>query len=167
MRPLPIPLRDHDCIENSAYDEWANEIVCGICNAVLAAPFRVIVCGSRYWTEPEPIRNVIRWVATNGRSSVVIHGGAPGADTLAGFIAQSEGLNVLTFPADWERWGKRAGPIRNTQMLASGRPEMVFGFTNDLTQSRGTADMLRKAAAARIPAYVINDQNHATAVMNC
>lgn len=39
----------------------------------------------------------------------------------------------------------RAGPIRNKQMLLEERPDKVVAFHNDLSKSRGTADMLRQA----------------------
>ncbi len=50
-------------------------------------------------------------------------GGARGADRLARVWAQLGGIEVETHPAQWERDGKAAGPIRNRAMLVNGRPD--------------------------------------------
>lgn len=64
-------------------------------------------------------------------------------------------MNVEKYPADWEKYGKVAGPIRNQQMLDEGKPDVVYAFTDDLSNSRGTADMCRRANKAGVPVYVI------------
>lgn len=53
----------------------------------------------------------------------------------------------LNYPADWEKHGRAAGPIRNEKMLIVGTPDMVLAFPG----GRGTADMIRKAEAAGLP----------------
>ena len=50
-------------------------------------------------------------------------------------------IPAVAFPADWQKHGKRAGPIRNALMLAEGKPDLVIGFAG----GKGTDDMLRKA----------------------
>jgi len=49
---------------------------------------------------------------------LVVHGGARGADTLAGIYADKHGCEVKLFPADWENEGQAAGPLRNKRMVA-------------------------------------------------
>ena len=105
-------------------------------------PIRVLVCGSRDWRDEEWIRRVLSLLAPG---SVVIHGGARGADSIAGRIAKELGLEVEVYPADWTKYGRGAGPRRNEEMLREGRPEWVYAF--DLG-TPGTADMLRRAKAA-------------------
>lgn len=62
----------------------------------------------------------------------------------------------LTFRADWKLHGEGAGPRRNQRMLNEGQPELVLAFVNKpLAESRGTADMVRRAKAAGISTYVI------------
>lgn len=51
---------------------------------------RVLVCGSRHWTDPAPIRAVL---AALPADTVVVHGAAPGADTLAATLAKARGLD--------------------------------------------------------------------------
>ena len=78
-----------------------------------------------------------------------------GADCLAGAVARELGFAVLPFPADWTTHGRRAGPLRNTQMLREGRPRLVLAFTNDLRASRGTRHMCAIAVAAGVPVRVL------------
>ena len=118
---------------------------------------RVLICGSRYWGKPIPIDVVVSGlVSIYGPDGVtVIHGGARGADELAGDAAQRHHCHVEVFNADWAGQGKAAGPLRNQRMIDESKPDVVFAFTHDLETSRGTADMVRRAHAASVPTYVV------------
>ena len=114
---------------------------------------RILVCGSRTWSDMEALRTVLDPRPDDG--VVLIHGGARGADRLAGEYAAGRGWPVEVYPADWNRHGKAAGPIRNKQMLDEGHPTEVIAFTDKpLYESRGTADMVRRATRAGIPVFV-------------
>jgi hypothetical protein len=113
---------------------------------------RVLVCGDRNWTEQVPIYMRLRQLP---RDTVVIHGCARGADTIGGQVARSLGFKVLEFPADWDKYGKGAGPIRNQQMLDEGKPELVLAFHRNFADSKGTKDMVSRAKKANIPCEVI------------
>jgi hypothetical protein len=54
---------------------------------------------------------------------------------------------LVTVPADWQKHGTAAGPIRNKQMIVSGKPDLVLAFPG----GRGTADMSRRAEKHGIP----------------
>ena len=109
---------------------------------------RVLICGDRYWQDKASIRKVIDSLPPG---ATVIHGAAPGADSIAWDCAVERRLTVLTFPAQWSEYGKAAGRIRNQQMLDEGRPDRVVWFHPNLSQSRGTRDMLERARKANIP----------------
>mgnify|MGYP001570460813 CR=1 FL=1 len=113
---------------------------------------RVLVCGSRDWTDPEPILRELR--ALPPGEVVVIHGAAQGADTIAGVAARHLQFRVEVYPADWKRYGRAAGPIRNRQMLLVGRPDVVLAFHRDIDASSGTKDMVRQARRAGVPVRV-------------
>lgn len=81
----------------------------------------------------------------------IISGCATGADSVAIDWGVVNWCKIHEFPADWEKYGRAAGPIRNQQMLDEGKPDAVLAFHNDLTNSRGTADMLARARKAKIP----------------
>jgi hypothetical protein len=113
---------------------------------------RLLVCGSRDWTDRVLIRSTL---ASLAEVDVVIHGAAPGADRLAGEVARELGIPVLAFPADWDKHGRAAGPIRNAQMLREGRPHLILAFHDALEHSRGTRDMVAKAKRAGRPVRLI------------
>lgn len=101
---------------------------------------RLLVCGDRNWTDKEIIRAALQ----KYDPEVVIEGEAPGADLLAREVALELGIDVVAFPANWTKYGKAAGPIRNGRMLKEGRPDFVLALHNDLRRSRGTIDMIRQ-----------------------
>ncbi len=108
----------------------------------------VLVCGSRDWTDRAPIFEAI---VSRGRSVRIIHGNAPGADTIASEVAWSLALPCTPFPADWETHGKRAGILRNLAMLDEG-PDLVIAFQRN--GSRGTQHTIDEARRRGIPVEV-------------
>jgi hypothetical protein len=102
---------------------------------------RLLIAGSRYWDDPVPIRQALE----RARPTVLIHGAARGADSIAARLAYAMGIEVLAFPADWDRHGRGAGPLRNQRMLDDGRPEWAILFADYIATSYGTRDMLRRA----------------------
>lgn len=81
----------------------------------------------------------------------LINGGAYGADLAADTYAVVNGLPIDVFKADWETYGKAAGPIRNKQMLEEGKPDLVVAFYYDLNnKSKGTSHMVSIAKKAGV-----------------
>jgi hypothetical protein len=123
-------------------------------------PLRLLVCGSRTWTDATLLAHAVdQTVAEHGRDRagvVLIEGDARGADRLAGTLAKARGWGLEVYPADWQRHGRTAGMRRNARMLRQGRPERVIACTDDLTASRGTADMVRRAHDAGLPVLVVS-----------
>lgn len=113
---------------------------------------RLLICGDRDWTDQAMIERAV--LALPRPPSVIIHGCARGADTMAGIIALKLGIPVLEFPAEWDRHGRAAGLIRNKRMLVEGKPTRVFAFHNDLARSKGTKHMVTIAAATGVPVEV-------------
>lgn len=97
---------------------------------------RVIVTGSRDWTDREAIRKVLEALP---RDATIVHGGARGADSIAGEIAGELGMTVEVHPAKWDEFGKRAGMVRNAEMAHLGADYCV---AFPLYGSRGTQDMM-------------------------
>ena len=111
---------------------------------------RILFCGDRNWTDYKVIADVIGEL----RPTVVIEGEAKGADKMAQECAEYHGIEVLAFPAHWERYGAAAGPIRNRQMLDEGKPDMVVAFHNDIQNSKGTLNMVNQALKRGLPVQV-------------
>ena len=117
---------------------------------------KILVTGSRHW-KGERIHVISRALQDNTNpGDIVIAGGAPGVDTLAVEAAQALGLRTVVIPAEWDRLGKRAGPIRNSEML-SFWPDKVLAFHENLQESRGTKDCVQKAKAK---GYVVKLYDH-------
>jgi len=76
----------------------------------------------------------------------VIAGGARGADTMAARWAESRGVELYVVTAEWDKLGRKAGPIRNQRMLSEHKPELAVAFPG----GRGTDDMVRRAESAGI-----------------
>jgi hypothetical protein len=109
-----------------------------------------LVCGSRTYSDEKALFVWLDAARRNfGAPGVVIHGGAKGADEMAGWWAGNDDIEVQVFPADWGKDGKAAGPIRNARMALLLDPgDRVFAFLDKpLKESRGTADMVRRAEA--------------------
>lgn len=127
---------------------------------------RAIICGGRKYTmdavdwwrldafhaaEPGPLG---RHGCQLGPLDAVYEGGANGADKAARAWAESRGVPVVPFPAEWSEHGNAAGPLRNMAMLAGHAPEgcvpeaeMVIRFPGGV----GTANMVAQARAREVP----------------
>lgn len=108
---------------------------------------RVLVCGGRDFTDRDRVFRELDDLHVQKPITLVIHGGAKGADRSAEAWAMSRAVPFRRFLADWKTLGKGAGPVRNARMLADGKPDVVVAFPGN----RGTADMVRKAFAANVP----------------
>ena len=119
---------------------------------------RILICGDRKWANRELVCKVLGEYLAAGPIECVIEGGAPGADTYALQIAQSKGIRVSHYPADWLTYGRAAGPIRNKKMLTEGKPTLVLAFHNNIETSRGTKSMVELARRAGVPVRIISEE---------
>lgn len=109
---------------------------------------KVLVCGSRDWADAS---RLIDRMCQLSHDTVVIHGAARGADDLAAITARRLGLEERAYPADWRGKGKRAGIIRNVEMLDE-QPDLVLAFQRN--GSRGTQHTIDEARRRGIPVEV-------------
>lgn len=116
---------------------------------------RVLVCGGRNFTERDLLRSTLDRLHKETPIEAIIHGGATGADTLAGWWASINEVKILDYPADWKKHGNAAGPIRNQEMINTSKPTLVVAFAG----GRGTADMVRRARKAGIPIIKVERQD--------
>ena len=118
---------------------------------------KVLVCGSREWTNEKVIRDVLRnYLAAD--DVTIINGACRGADKISTKVAKELGFKVKEFPADWKKFGRAAGPKRNERM-AKQFPEMVLCFHNNLNESKGTKNMIETAKKFNIPFLIISETN--------
>ena len=97
---------------------------------------KVLVCGGRDFNDAEAVHKAL----AAAHPSIIIHGGASGADALADAWARKRGIPVVVFRAEWGKHGRAAGPIRNRRM-AEQQPDLVLAFPG----GRGTANMIALA----------------------
>lgn len=116
--------------------------------------FQVIIAGGRDFANYELLQNKCDQFFREKRPTAIISGLARGADTLGARYARERGVPVLEFPADWVRLGKRAGMVRNLQMLDSA--DAVVAFWDG--QSRGTAHMINETKKRGLPLRVVRYQ---------
>ena len=104
---------------------------------------KVLVCGGRDYANWKKGFAILDMVSLTDEIEIV-NGGASGADAMSSEWAKLRGRPFKEYPADWQTHGRRAGPIRNQQMLSAESPDAVIAFPGGL----GTADMVRRAKAA-------------------
>ena len=98
--------------------------------------------------------NVDRLIAALPHDLTIVHGGAAGVDARADAVARDLGFDVEVCPADWSRFGRRAGPMRNLTMVASC--DFLYAFWDG--QSRGTASAVQAAVDEDVPFEVVEDR---------
>lgn len=106
-------------------------------------PMRVLVCGGRDYLDRRAVFRSLDRLMTKRQIVTLIHGSAPGADSLAAEWAKLRGIEQIACPAEWDKHGKRAGPLRNAHMLTL-QPDGLVAFPG----GRGTADMVIQAINA-------------------
>ena len=116
---------------------------------------RVIVCGSRKWTDRKAIQDVLADLVVEFAPDypVIVHGAARGADRICEDEAGKAGLLTEAHPAEWDRLGKRAGLIRNGEMAALGA-DLCVAFWDGA--STGTQHMMTCAQSVGIPVRIIS-----------
>jgi hypothetical protein len=113
-------------------------------------PSRILVTGSRTWEDAGVIAGVLAGHYREG--AVLVSGACPrGADVLAEEYWGLLSGKVERHPADWDRFGKRAGFRRNAEMVNAGA-DICLAFIRD--QSRGASHCAGLARAAGIPVEI-------------
>lgn len=118
---------------------------------------KVLVTGDREWSD---IKTVIDTLEQLPAGTILVHGACRGADNICAAVAEALGFVVRPYPADWDRYHKGAGPVRNQQMLteehrADEPIDLCLAFHNNIESSRGTRDMIRRAEKAKITVRLI------------
>lgn len=115
---------------------------------------RVLVCGGREFSNTKLAYSVLDNLHKQQPVGVLIEGDARGADRIAGYWARRNRVDNLKFHANWEKHGKKAGYLRNKQMLEEGGPDLVIAFPG----GKGTAMMIELAQKAGVPTRIIKDE---------
>lgn len=89
----------------------------------------------------------------------IIAGGAKGADTWASLFSNKFQIAYSEFPANWPKYGKIAGPIRNLQMITDGKPEHALGYIDRVSKykpiSAGSKNMYELCLKHNVPVELV------------
>ena len=113
--------------------------------------FQVIIAGGRDFSDYELFCRKCDKFFQDKRPTAIISGMARGADSLGALYAREHGIPVLEFPPDWEGLGRRAGMVRNLQMLDAA--DAVVAFWDG--ESRGTGHTIQEAKKRGLPLRVV------------
>jgi hypothetical protein len=107
---------------------------------------RLLITGSRDWDDALTIMSEIASVAIPPSSWTLVSGACPtGADKICEEFAESLGMTVERHPADWQKHGKRAGFIRNAEMVKHGADACLAFIKNRSKGATMTATLAEKA----------------------
>ncbi len=117
--------------------------------------YRLVVAGCRtfhdYSVASSEIEKILQKLDAE-YSVIIVSGCAEGADKLGEKYAAEHNLTIERFPAEWDKYGKYAGPRRNAQMARIADAVLVFWDG----KSRGTKNMIENAKKAKKPYTVIS-----------
>ena len=123
---------------------------------------RIIIAGSRDFNDYKllktSIRDILKNISLDDINKIkIISGTARGADQLVERFAKQFKLEVVKFPADWNRFGKRAGYIRNEEMAKYSVKDDNYGMLVAFWdgKSKGTKNMIDAAKKMNMDVHVI------------
>ena len=117
--------------------------------------FKVIIAGSRGFSNYKLLKEKCNEYLREKRKEyniIIISGGARGADTLGEKYAKDEGFSLEVFPANWNKFGKSAGFIRNEQMAEVA--DALIAFWDG--KSHGTKHMIEIMENKKLLVRVVN-----------
>ncbi len=111
---------------------------------------KIIICGGRHFDDYHLLETLVDSIVSStgltNKEIEIVSGHCKGADLLGELYAQNHSMRCRIFPAEWKKYGKAAGPIRNSQMVnyaANSQSPTVVAFVSPRT--KGTLDTIKKA----------------------
>jgi hypothetical protein len=111
---------------------------------------KLIIAGSRNFSDYELLRSTCNEELKN--ITEIVSGTANGADKLGEKYALENNIKIKRFPADWNKYGKSAGYLRNAEMAKYG--DSLIAFWDG--KSRGTEHMINLAKKQGIKIKVVH-----------
>lgn len=113
---------------------------------------KLIVAGSREIIDEEFVSGWLDKMNCALNISEVVSGTCRGPDTFGEDWARENWVHIKRFPANWDEFGRAAGPIRNREMAKYADVAIVF-----ISQgSRGAKNMMEEMIKERKPVMVIS-----------
>lgn len=110
--------------------------------------YKVIIAGSRKFSNYDKLKSecdrILKDKLENTETNVIIvSGAAKGADSLGEQYAHERGLRLESHPADWQKYNRSAGIIRNIEMAKEANALIAFPQKGE--ENRGTSHMVKTA----------------------
>lgn len=110
---------------------------------------RLIIAGSRYYTDYSTVEKDVDFIRSRHHIDTIVSGTARGVDSLGERYAKEHNINLMRFAPDWDRYGKRAGYIRNTEMANNADILLVIMYPD----SKGSMLMYNIAKQKKLTIY--------------
>ena len=112
---------------------------------------KVIIAGGRNFTDYQKLKETCDTILWDQTNIEIVSGNCRGADLLGEQYAKERGYKIAQFPADWNKYGKSAGPKRNQQM--ANYTEALIAFWDG--KSRGTKHMIEMAKQSKLRMIIL------------
>ena len=112
---------------------------------------KIIVAGTRYFEDYNKVKETLDNLLEKNILTSIISGGAKGADFLGEKWAKEHNIPLEIFSAEWEKYGKKAGMLRNKEMGDEG--DMLVAFWDG--NSKGTYHMIEYMKKLKKPIKII------------
>lgn len=116
--------------------------------------YKIVIAGGRDFLDYNLLREKVNKILQEKRVThkiVIISGCARGADTLGLRYASENVFDVEEYPAEWDKYGKKAGYMRNVEMAENANALIAFWDG----KSKGTKHMIDIATERNLPIRVI------------
>ena len=111
---------------------------------------KVIVAGTRYYEDRDTLYKILDSIIRPG--DIIVSGKCPtGADKFGEDYAEENGHEIDPYPADWDKYGLAAGPIRNEQMASVANIAIVAWNG----KSKGTRNLIKHCRSYDVPVKMI------------
>ena len=116
---------------------------------------RIVIGGSRHFQDYNIFCRLLDHcleTELNGCNITILSGHCSGVDRMAERYAEEHGIPLAVFPAEWERYGRAAGPLRNRHMVEQCDGIIALWDGN----SKGTKDLIATARKLDKPLWILN-----------
>lgn len=112
---------------------------------------KIIIAGGRDFRNYSLLSATLNEIIKDPKETIIVSGGANGADTLGEAYAKENNIDLMIFPADWDTYGRSAGYIRNAEMAKFS--DILIAFWDQ--ESSGTKHMIQLAKTNGIKGKVV------------
>lgn len=112
---------------------------------------KTIIAGSRTFNDYDLLKQKLDYFRKHNSVTEIVSGTAKGADQLGERYATENNIRITLFAADWNRHGKKAGPMRNRTM-AEYADQLIAVWNGE---SKGTKNMIENMNRLKKPVYIV------------